>query len=637
MKINSTFLTNLIEEVTELIEQEMDSENICGLSVAITTGQEILWSKGFGFTDRAKTEPITADTLFSTQSMNKCLTATAFLILATQGLVDLDDPIRKYYPEFTVNTRFGNPDEEIEKMTFRRLLSHWAGFTHEAPIGNNYDYTPCTFEEHIASVSDVWLRSPVGFAYSYANIGIDLTGYVMGLIKNSSYSEVMKTELFLPLGIEKATFDLEEALKLPFAKGFSGLHAVPVVQVAMLPAGGLYISANELAKFVAFHLRRGENKGEQLLDPKLIEEMYTAQFREHSELGYGLGTDRKPKIGEYSVIYHSGGGYGYNTTMDWIPELNVGVVVLTNDMKHSSTPKITTKVFELFAEFSSLPKSVDVEENLLKRLEGTYISYRMPLINVVVEKGKLRAYYANGSILELFPQDEKNFLSKEGYSVRFELGEDGIPLYVHVDHPRWPHVASYNSVFEDPTNVDLKFWKKMEGLYEFYVYGRKYFSAIGLIQGVPHILLGNWIKLQTYKDNLFFTPEGELLNFEDGKLVYSNAISLMKVNLELDNLLKELKNAPIKFDVYRNEISTLVDYLYEIKGTEYTLDFIDRAVKIEKDFQGNYLDLANKLYAFGYFDDAEKCVNRFIKINEKADNALTLRKKIEKIRECIQT
>ena len=137
-------LNHMLEkEIEDFIEKEIDANNILGLSFALVSDKGILWSKGYGYTNLEKKEKVTVDTLFSTQSMGKSFTATTFLILASKNNVNLDDPIRKYYPEFYINTKFGNPEEEIRKITFRRMLSHWAGFTHEAPLGNNYDDTPC--------------------------------------------------------------------------------------------------------------------------------------------------------------------------------------------------------------------------------------------------------------------------------------------------------------------------------------------------------------------------------------------------------------------------------------------------------------------------------------------------------------
>ena len=109
--------------------------------------------------------------------MSKSFTALGVLMAVQDGLLDLDEPVTTYLPEFTVNSPFEEHPEK--KMTLRILLAHRAGFTHEAPVGGNYDSRPHTFEEHILSISDTWLRYPVGYRFSYSNLGIDLAGYIL--------------------------------------------------------------------------------------------------------------------------------------------------------------------------------------------------------------------------------------------------------------------------------------------------------------------------------------------------------------------------------------------------------------------------------------------------------------------------
>lgn len=141
------------------------------------TDEKVLWTEGFGCTDRTCLTQVTQDTPFSIQSMSKSFTATAVLLAVQDGLLDLDAPISTYLPNFSINSIFDERPQDI--ITLRMLLSHTAGFTHEAPVGNNFDLEPGTWETHIASISDTWLKFPVGQGWSYANLGIDLAGYIL--------------------------------------------------------------------------------------------------------------------------------------------------------------------------------------------------------------------------------------------------------------------------------------------------------------------------------------------------------------------------------------------------------------------------------------------------------------------------
>jgi CubicO group peptidase (beta-lactamase class C family) len=155
----------------------MAEQEIPGLAVALVDNDQPLWVEGFGHVDGRDSAPVNADTIFSVQSMSKLFTATAVVQAVAARRLDLDEPITAYLPGFTVHSAFEEHPER--KITLRMLLSHTAGFTHEAPVGNNNELDPGEFDAHVRSISDTWLRFPVGTGYAYSNLGIDLAGYVL--------------------------------------------------------------------------------------------------------------------------------------------------------------------------------------------------------------------------------------------------------------------------------------------------------------------------------------------------------------------------------------------------------------------------------------------------------------------------
>ena len=170
--ITTDDIADIITKYRQEIPLQMQQENVSGLAIAVVNDQNTLWAEGFGYTDWDNRIPVTASTLFSIQSMSKSFTATAAMFAAQDGLVELDEPITTYLPDFHVNSIFEEHPEQ--KITMRMLLSHTAGFVHEAPYGSNFDHPAYSFEKHIASISDTWLKFPVGTRYSYSNLGVDL-------------------------------------------------------------------------------------------------------------------------------------------------------------------------------------------------------------------------------------------------------------------------------------------------------------------------------------------------------------------------------------------------------------------------------------------------------------------------------
>jgi hypothetical protein len=219
------------------------------------------------------------------------------------------------------------------------LLGHTAGFTHEAPVGNNNELDPGDFDAHVRSISDTWLRFPVGMGYAYSNLGIDLAGYILERVKAQPFAEVMRDSLLQPVGMDRSTFDRAVIRSSDDrAVGHVQPYRSPPLDVPMTAAGGLYTSATDLARFLRFQLHDGSIDGRAVLDQKSVEEMRTVPAPSAgAPAGYALGVirarwnrwDQRPDL-----FTHGGGGYGFISDLWWLPQLHIGVAILTNSQDH---------------------------------------------------------------------------------------------------------------------------------------------------------------------------------------------------------------------------------------------------------------------------------------------------------------
>ncbi len=112
-----------MEEIIKTLRRDimaiMEEEDIPGLAISLINKDGILWTEGFGFTDRSESRKVNPDTIFSIGSTSKSITAVAFLRAVQKGIISLDDRLITYYPEFTINNRYSNDD--INKISFRHL------------------------------------------------------------------------------------------------------------------------------------------------------------------------------------------------------------------------------------------------------------------------------------------------------------------------------------------------------------------------------------------------------------------------------------------------------------------------------------------------------------------------------------
>ena len=326
------------------IPELMADQGVPGLAVALVDADRTLWVEGFGHVDGGGSAPVNADTIFSVQSMSKLFTATAVMRAAAAGRLDLDAPITTYLPEFTVHSAFEEHPER--KITLRMLLSHTAGFTHEAPVGNNNELEPGTFDAHVRSIADTWLRFPVGSGYAYSNLGIDLAGYILERVEGKPFAEVMRDSLLEPLGMDRSTFDRTAIRSADNrAVGHVDPYPEPPLYEPMTAAGGLYASARDLARFLRFQLNDGSIDGRVVLGRKWLQEMRTVPSpHAGAPAGYALGIVRHRWNTWPDLLEHGGGGYGFLSDLWWVPEVGIGVAVLTNSQDHQLQNELATSI-----------------------------------------------------------------------------------------------------------------------------------------------------------------------------------------------------------------------------------------------------------------------------------------------------
>lgn len=323
----------IIDTLKKSIPIVMKRDSIPGVSAVVVRDDKILWIDSFGFTDKKQRKSITDETLFSIQSISKSITTLAILVAVQEGILDLDVPINKYLPDFKFNSPYEeNPETRI---TLRHLLSHHASLPHEAPIGNNFDNGNQPFQEHINSISGLWLRYPVGYHFAYSNLGVDLAGYILQKQSGIPFEVFVEQRVLLPIGMTLSTFNMnrirqDQTRAIGHLQGIDSLQ----IEIPMIPAGGLYSNAAEMANYLRFHINKGMVNHQQIIQPEVLEEMYKVSCPElNQSFGYCLGL-WKQKIGNTYQLFHSGYGYGFAASIFIYPELNIGVAVLTN----SETP-----------------------------------------------------------------------------------------------------------------------------------------------------------------------------------------------------------------------------------------------------------------------------------------------------------
>ncbi|MCX6238734.1 MAG: serine hydrolase [Bacteroidia bacterium] len=317
-----------VSEKQESLKQIIKKNDIEGLSIAFFTNDKVIWKKCFGKSNYK--QAINDSTLFSIQSMSKNFTALAIMHAVQEGLVDLDTPIKKYLTDFRINSCYEESPEE--KITLRMILNHTAGFTHEAPSGNNFDFRCPSKQDHWNSIRNTWLKYPVGSKYSYSNLGFDLAAEIIEKVSGMSFETYVRKKIFEPLGMKYSTIDDNDLVSN--RNKTDGRIDFFVKQkhykIPLIGSGAVYSNIRDMIRYVQFQMNFGKINGQQVIGWQYFFEMYTI-----NKSNYGLGTyighsiDKEKQFDTY-FLNHNGGGFGYGSSMTWFPEYGLGCVILGN-------------------------------------------------------------------------------------------------------------------------------------------------------------------------------------------------------------------------------------------------------------------------------------------------------------------
>jgi len=528
--------SSVIEKAQQMLPVAMAKRDITGAAIAIVDGEEIVWSKGFGYTSRAQTQKVTGDTLFHVGSISKSFTALGVLQAIDKGLLTLDDPVKKHLPWFSVNSRFG--EAAAERITIRHLLSHHSGLGTWSPLGNPTDpqYHTRTFEEVVKSTGDSWLKFPPGERFEYSNQGINLAGYVLEVTSRRPFAELMREEVLAPLGMAASTFHQQKATQTS-AVGYLGIRPVPVVNGVVMPllaAGGLFASANDLARFVIFHLQRDARK------QKLLQEMYAPQCTaENHASGYGLCIYKGV---QYQTVRFSHGGLGYGISAHYrfLPEDGIGVVLLTNQDSAHNAPDLAGRVIESMLEVKSgtlrknsslapiMKPLSSLDEPALRRFEGTYLLYEGILFRFKYEKGNLFHVVGNEKLkLDAYSPTE---FTRDSRWYKFLLDETGRTKGVQIIDPYYDPQTAENSVIYVPVNdtpaaatgPNKPAWSRHTGKYAATFIGGISEVKVSLKNG--SLYLNDELRLTETRPDFFITADGEAVIFTDERLNVGNKL-----------------------------------------------------------------------------------------------------------------
>lgn len=329
-----------LDDLEAYIEQGLDDWDIPGLALAIVKDGEIIHSQGYGVKDLETQEPVDADTLFAIASNSKLFTCAALGLLVEDEALSWNDPVVKHLPHFELSDPYRTRELNVRDMVTHRhglrnsiRLWYGSGFSSDE-ILRRMKYMPTAFS----------LRN----GYQYNNIAFMVAGEVIEAIDGRTWHQFIEDRIFFPLGMHN-TISSESDLhrfgnvSTPYAKIDGELE--PIVWYNMdnvAPCGSIISTANDMALWLRMHLAMGKHNDKQILSEDTIITLRTPQtilsFEADPENVYLPNSTYQfyghgyviHDIKQHWVYEHGGNMDGQSSRTGIIPDLGLGVVVLTN-------------------------------------------------------------------------------------------------------------------------------------------------------------------------------------------------------------------------------------------------------------------------------------------------------------------
>jgi CubicO group peptidase (beta-lactamase class C family) len=249
-----------VKEYTSwLIAQEMKKHDVVGLSIALVDDQRVVWAQGFGFADQGKGLAAGPETLYRVGSISKLFTATAAMQLAEQGRLDIDQPLVRYLPEFTVQYRQA-PDRPV---TPRLLMTHHSGLPGDILKGM-FNPDPQPFSRVVEELKTLYAPFPPNRVFSYSNLSLSLLGHAIQKVSGRPFAEYLETALLHPLGMKQSQFSYRPADSLLMSKGYRKGRETAEPGLRDLPAGGLNSSVLDMSRFLRMIFAGGQGLWQDL-------------------------------------------------------------------------------------------------------------------------------------------------------------------------------------------------------------------------------------------------------------------------------------------------------------------------------------------------------------------------------------
>ncbi len=349
--------------IDSLVKEVLKTFDVPGISVGIIKDGKLVHAKGYGVRSLKNNLPMDENTLVGIASNSKAFTSAAIAMLIDEGKMKWDDKVRDYIPEFKLYDPY-----VTDAFTVRDLLTHRSGLGLGSgdlmffPDGSSF-----TRAEMIHNLRYLKPVSEFRTKYDYDNNLYIVAGEVVAKVSGMPWEEFIEQRIMKPLGIttSKASYN-----RVSNNANIIDAHAPADGKVIMIPhdwnpvanaAGGIVSNITDLSKWLIAQMNDGKyGDGKKLFTKEMHDEMWSPQTIIKAGAGaynthfaaYGLGWFLSDVKG-YKQVTHTGGLAGTVTQITLLPELKLGIIVLTNQQSGAAFTAITNTIKDSYLGYEN--------------------------------------------------------------------------------------------------------------------------------------------------------------------------------------------------------------------------------------------------------------------------------------------
>ncbi len=330
-------------QIDSIMAEAMNKFKVAGSAIAIVKDGKVVYSKGFGLTSTKTKNRVNEHTNFAIASNSKAFTAAALAILVEEGKIKWNDKVKKYIPEFKMYNPYVTENFNIQDLlTHRSGLGLGIGDLMFFPDGSKF-----TMDDLLSSFQHFKPVSAFRTKYDYDNLLYLVAGELIKRVSGMSWEDFVTKRILKPLQMDNSYASINRIkdknnLATPYDSNSGTLRALPFFKKMLNgAAGGIYSNVDDMSKWILMQLNHGKygkDLKNHLFTPQSQYEMWkihtvidadrNPRYNSHFA-GYGLGWQLSD-IKENMSVSHTGGLPGMLSKVIMIPDINLGVVILTN-------------------------------------------------------------------------------------------------------------------------------------------------------------------------------------------------------------------------------------------------------------------------------------------------------------------